>query len=55
MNQPKDQETVNITINSNLLAKMLSDKSLYVADIRCLDNESKKQVWKLCLEASQQG
>jgi hypothetical protein len=46
-----DDNTVNIAIDRNLLAKMLCDKTLVAADIRCLDNPSKKQLWRLCLQA----
>ena len=47
-----NQDTVvRIEINSRLLAKILHHKTLAAADIRCLDSASKKQLWRLCLQA----
>jgi hypothetical protein len=48
---PDDKQSVNIAIDRNLLAKMLCDQTLVAADIRCLDSSSKKQLWRLCLQA----
>ena len=46
------QDTVvRIEINSRLLAKILNHKAVAAADIRCLDAASKKQLWRLCLQA----
>ncbi len=43
--------TVRIEINSQLLAKILTHRTVTAADIRCLDSASKKQLWRLCLRA----
>ena len=44
-------DTIRIEISRNSLAKALGNHSIAAADIRCLDSVSKKQLWKLCLQA----
>ena len=46
------QSTLRIEIPQDQLAKMLCSRSLAAADIRCLDGDSKKLLWQLCLQAA---
>ena len=47
-----DRCGVRIEISPQLLAKMIHDGSIFPADIRCLDPQSKRQVWRACLEST---
>lgn len=43
---------VNIAISRQRLAELLDAGSITVSDIQCLDAESKREVWRTCLETS---
>jgi hypothetical protein len=40
---------VNLSISSSKLAELIQAGHLCAADLNCLDPESKRQVWQLCL------
>ncbi|QUM76822.1 hypothetical protein HWV00_11565 [Moritella sp. 24] len=40
---------VNLSISTHKLAELIQAGHLCVADLNCLDAESKQQVWQLCL------
>lgn len=46
-----DRTAVKVEIDCLILAKMLRSKAIAAADLRCLDGASKKQLWRLCLQA----
>ena len=43
---------IRIEISHRLFARMIDSKALTIAEIRCLDAQSKQRVWQACLEAS---
>lgn len=46
---------MRIALSPSVLARLIDSRSLTVADIRCLDAQSKQQVWRTCLHASLRG
>ncbi|MCS6190564.1 hypothetical protein [Shewanella baltica] len=40
---------INLSISTHKLAQLIHDGHLCAADFRCLDSQSKQQVWQLCL------
>ncbi|MFA7555958.1 MAG: hypothetical protein WCY88_17070 [Spongiibacteraceae bacterium] len=42
---------VRIEIDQQLLTRILANRSVSASDIRCLDDASKKQLWRICLKA----
>lgn len=40
---------INLSISSQKLAKLIHEGHLCAADFTCLDSDSKRQVWQLCL------
>ncbi len=44
--------SVRIEISPQALARIIKNRALAVADIHCLDDNSKHWVWQTCLEAS---
>lgn len=42
-------KAVNLSISVEKLAALFQAGHLCAADLNCLDNESKQQIWQLCL------
>ncbi|WP_258405510.1 hypothetical protein [Shewanella sp. FJAT-52076] len=42
---------VNLSIPASVLAKLIYEGQLCAADFQCLDSESKRELWQLCLWA----
>ncbi|PHY63365.1 hypothetical protein FJD32_012080 [Shewanella sp. LC6] len=42
-------ERINLSISEEKLAQLIREGSLCAADFSCLDNQSKRKVWQLCL------
>nr|WP_258406036.1 hypothetical protein [Shewanella acanthi] len=49
------QERIHLSISVDKLAQLIRNGSLCAADFTCLDTQSKRQVWKLCLSCCQNG
>ncbi|WP_298441048.1 hypothetical protein [uncultured Ferrimonas sp.] len=43
---------INISLDHQLLAKLIGDGHLCVAQLNALDQHSKAALWRLCLECS---
>ena len=43
------EKAVNLSISVEKLAALFQAGHLCAADLNCLDNESKQQIWQLCL------
>lgn len=48
----QENGSIRIEISRQLFTRMIDSKALTIADIRCLDAQSKQRVWQACLEAS---
>jgi len=42
-------QRINLSISPHKLAQLIQDGHLCAAEFRCLDSQSKQQVWQLCL------
>ncbi|MDH0448730.1 MULTISPECIES: hypothetical protein [Shewanella] len=42
-------ERINLSISEEKLAQLIREGKLCAADFSCLDSQSKRKVWQLCL------
>lgn len=51
-NKKNPKTLINIAISRQRLAELLDTGCITVSDIQCLDADSKREVWRTCLETS---
>lgn len=44
-------DSVRIEIPLSVMAKILQEKRITASDFRCLDAQSKQEIWNLCLRS----
>lgn len=45
---------VKVEIDPAILKRLIKNKQMSVSDLRCLDGDSKHQVWEICLDSCAQ-